>query len=258
MANMRKASSMKDIGHLDMHYKRGVPKGHYSNPDINQERLDEDRQNFAPTRYQRDTKGNLILDSGGRPIEQKMTDYIKSTIDKIMDGKTLRKDAVKMISWVVDAPKNMSEEIKPRFFQATYDFLAKRYGDKSGLGEDVVLSCYWHKSETTDHIHFAFMPIIERPDGTKSFCAKEVVGRSELKSFHEDLEKHLVSLGICNKGDIKNGKTQRDSYGRALSVKELKMRDKKRERDTQTHSEKKSRWDSNNLERTTDRKKGRW
>ena len=259
MANMLKLSSMKDIGHLDMHYKRGVPKGHYSNPDIDQERLDDDRFNFAPTRYLKDTEGNLILDSEGRPIEQKMTDYIKSTIDRIMGGKTLRKDAVKMVSWVIDAPKTMAEEMKPEFFQETYNFLTERYGEKSGIGEDIVLSCYWHKSETSDHIHFAFMPIITRADGTKSFCAKEVVGRADLKSFHDDLENHMVDLGICKKGDLKNGRTQRDSSGRALSVRELKLRDKTRERESKDHNDNKSRWDvSSSRIDGNERRKGRW
>ena len=258
MASMIKTSRMQDIGHLDKHYKRGVPKGHYSNTNIDQDRLDEDRQNFAPKRYQKDADGNLIKDSEGRPLEQKMTDYIKETIDRIMEGKTLRKDAVKMVTWVIDAPKNMSEEMKPKFFQETYDFLSKRYGEISGMGEDVVLSCYWHRSETTDHVHFAFMPILERPDGTKSFCAREVVGRAELKSFHKDLENHMVAKGICQKGDILNGKTKRDSTGRALSVRELKMQDRNRERENKDHNEKQSRWEPTTTRTIEKERKGRW
>ena len=259
MANMMKKSAFKDIGHLDMHYKRGVEKGHYSNLDIDQDRLDEDRHNFAPTRYQKDENGNFILDENGRRIEEKMTDYIKELIERVMDGKTLRKDAVKMVCWVVDAPKNMSEEMKPRFFQETYNFLTDRYGKKSGMGEDIVLSCYWHRSETSDHIHFAFAPIIDR-NGSKNFCAKEVVGREDLRTFHKDLEQHMIDLKICNKGDILTGSTIRDSNGRALSVRELKARDKVRERSEVAHADTNaSRWQrSNENNRTIDRGNGRW
>ena len=75
MSNMRKFSAMKDIGHLDEHYKRGVKKGHYSNPDIDQDRLDEDHINFAPTRYKKDAAGELVLDENtGRPVEMRMTE----------------------------------------------------------------------------------------------------------------------------------------------------------------------------------------
>ncbi len=219
MANMLKKSSMQDIGHLCAHYERSVEKGHYSNTDIDEDRISEDNINFAPTRYRTDESGNRI------PIKQ--TDYLKETIDDIMGDKKLRKDAVKMICWVVDAPKRFTDDMKPLFFQETYNFLVDRYGSKAGIGEDIVLSCYWHKSEKTDHIHFSFMPILDR-DGKKTFCAKEVVGREDLRTFHTDLEQYLIEKNICRKGDILNGKTIKDSYGRALSVRELKTRDRER------------------------------
>lgn len=257
MANMMKVSMMKDIGHLDMHYKRGVPKGHYGNPDIDQDRLDEDRINFAPTRFQKDENGDFILDTDGNRIEQKMTERIKEEMTKIetATGRAIRKDAVKMVCWVIDAPKDMSNEDKPRFFQETYNFLTERYGAKSGMGEDVCLSCFWHRSESTDHIHFAFMPIIER-NGHRSFCAKEVVGRDDLKTFHTDLENRLMELGICHKGDILNGNTIRDSNGRALSVRELKAQGYNHSRSERAHTNN-SRW-SNNNNSNIERKTGRW
>lgn len=208
---MKKFSDMKDIGHLCSHYERSVAKGHYGNPDIDEERLEEDKTNLAPDRG-------------------KQTDYIKAKIEEIMDGRTLRKDAVRMCCWIVDAPANLPEEIKPAFFQATYNFLIDRYGTKSGMGEDVCISAYIHKSETTDHIHFAFLPVVER-NGQKSFCAKEAVGRDDLKTFHEDLARKMEEEGICKKSDILNGATQRDASGRALSVRELKkQRNIERER----------------------------
>lgn len=202
MANVRKFSDMRDIGHLCAHYERSVKSGHYSNPDIDKERLEEDHTNLAPDRG-------------------KQTSYIKAKIEEIMDGRTLRKDAVRMCCWVVDAPKGLPEEKKETFFQTVYDFLVDRYGTKSGMGEDVCISAYIHKSETTPHLHFAFLPVVER-NGKKSFCAKEAVGREDLKTFHEDLAKKLEEEGICQRSDILNGKTQRDANGRALSVKELK------------------------------------
>lgn len=202
MANVKKFSDMRDIGHLCAHYERSVANGHYGNKDINEERLEEDKKNLAPDRG-------------------KQTSYIKAKIEEIMNGRKLRKDAVRMCCWVVDVPKGLPEEKKEAFFKTVYDFLVERYGTKSGMGEDVVISAYLHKSETTDHIHFAFLPVVER-NGKKSFCAKEAVGREDLKTFHEDLAKKLEEEGICQRSDILNGKTQRDANGRALSVKELK------------------------------------
>lgn len=229
MANMRKFSDMKDIGHLCAHYERSVESGHYSNPDIDQSRISDDRTNLAPDRG-------------------KQTDYIKNQIEAIMGDRTLRKDAVRMCCWIVDAPAQLPEERKAEFFKETYDFLIDRYGTKSGMGEDVCISAYIHRSETTDHLHFAFLPVVER-EGTKTFCAKECVGRDDLSSFHHEYAAHMEKLGICKASDILNGKTQRDASGRALSVKELKRNrtiERERSRD---------RW---NGQIDTERKIGRW
>jgi len=232
MANMQKYSSMKDIGHLCAHYERSVEVGHYSNPDIDQNRLHEDRQNLAPDR-------------------EKQTDYIKKQIDEIMDGRTLRKDAVRMCCWIVDAPQNMPDAKKPEFFQESYNFMVDRYGTKSGMGEDVVVSAYIHKSETTEHIHFAFVPVVER-GGVKSFCAKECVGRDDLKTFHEDLARHLENKGICRREDILNGKTRKDANGRAYSVKELKRMDY-RNREHERVADSGNRWNNKEIQRNYDR-----
>lgn len=228
MANVKKFSDMKDIGHLCAHYERSVANDNYGNKDIDKNRLEEDRENLAPNRG-------------------KQTDYIKQKIEEIADGKTIRKDAVRMCCWVVDTPKNLPEEKYQEFFRETYDFLVDRYGTKSGMGEDVCISAYIHKSETTEHMHFAFLPVIEKA-GVKKLCAKECVGRDDLKTFHEDLGKRLEDKGICKKTDILNGKTQRDANGRVLTVKELK-RNRTFERDRT------DRWSGIN---NRDRKIERW
>lgn len=235
MANMRKFADMRAIGHLCAHYERSVAAGHYGNKDIDQSRLHDDRVNLAPDRG-------------------KQTDYINHQIAEVMDGRTLRKDAVRMCCWIVDAPATLPPEREPEFFKATYDFLAERYGSKSGMGEDCVISAYIHHSETTAHIHFAFLPVIER-NGQRTFCAKEVVGRADLASFHHDLGQYLEERGICKERDILNGKTQRDASGRALSVKEMKKnRQREREREQQRVTD---RW-THTDESMRDRERGRW
>lgn len=82
------------------------------------------------------------------------------------------------------------------------------------------------------------------------FCAKEAVGREDLKTFHEDLAKKLEEKGICQKSDILNGATQRDANGRALSVKQLK-RNRAIERDRKV-----DRWSTDR--NRTERKISRW
>lgn len=221
---------MEDIGHLCAHYERSVPSNHYGNKDIDIEKIKEDY--------------NLAPDRGSQ------TAYINEKINAICKGKKLRKDAVRMACWIVNAPVNLPEEKKESFFKNTYCFLIDRYGKKSGMGEDVCISAYVHKSETTDHIHFAFLPVIEK-NGTQRFCAKDCIDRQDLSSFHSDLGIFLEKSGICKKSDICNYKTKRDSSGKVLSVCELK-KERKMNRTRQI-----DRWGNHFEEKTMDRKRWR-
>lgn len=65
-----------------------------------------------------------------------------------------RKDVNVMVSWVVTAPKDLPEAEYKAFFQASYDFLQKRYGKEN------VVSAYVHMDEVTPHMHFAFVPVV--------------------------------------------------------------------------------------------------
>lgn len=209
MANVAKFS-IGDCGHVCAHFERSVAPGHYSNEDI-----DENK-----------TKNNYNLCNAERPGQ---VNYIKQKLNEIPHAN--RKDLVCMCSVVLDAPKSLPDNMHEAFFQKSYEFLVDRYGTVAGFTnkEDVVVSCYRHMDESTDHMHFAFLPVKGSPDGSQRFCAKEVVCREDLKTLHQDLEKHLRENGI--RAEILNGATQRDSMGRALSVREMKYRDHKLERD---------------------------
>ena len=215
------------LGHVCAHLERSVEPGHYGNKNIDQARLSEDCVNLAPTR-----EGGQIA-------------YIKQQTNAVMGFRTLRKDAVRMCCWVVTLPVNIPKEKEPIFFQAAYDFLVDRYGSKYGMGEDCVISAYIHQSESTPHLHFAFLPVIKR-NGSQTICAKEVVNRADLSTFHRDLAEYMDAKGICPKSDILNGKTKRDDTGRALTVKQLKRGEDDRWTRTRTN------------DRDRERERGRW
>lgn len=109
-----------------------------------------------------------------------------------------RKDVNVMASWVITAPKDLPEEEQRAFFEASYDFCKKRYGEEN------VVSAYVHMDEVTPHMHFAFVPIVQdkKRDGYK-VSAKEAVTREDLRTFHQDLSKHMeyvfgYDIGILN------------------------------------------------------------
>lgn len=122
-----------------------------------------------------------------------------------------RADVKILCDWVVTLPvedekfkrlkPEKQEKITKDFFQASYNFLESRYGHEN------VVSAYVHMDEKTPHLHFAFIPVTEdRKKGGFKVSAKEVLSRSDLKSFHTDLQKALRDRGIPL--DVLNGATK--------------------------------------------------
>ena len=99
-----------------------------------------------------------------------------------------RKDAVTMIDWVVTLPETLSEadeKAKMDFFRVSTAFLNARYGEQNLVG------AYLHFDETTPHLHYCFVPVVTDQDGTERLCAKQLMSRKELNSFHKELDKTL-------------------------------------------------------------------
>ena len=132
-----------------------------------------------------------------------------------------RKDVNVMVSWVVTAPKDLPEAEHKAFFQASYDFLKKRYGLEN------VVSAYVHMDEVTPHMHFAFVPVVRKFKEDKKnpyisteilkVSAKECVNRNDLKSFHEGLQLY-VERELGHKVSILNEATKEGNR----SIEELK------------------------------------
>lgn len=104
-----------------------------------------------------------------------------------------RKDVNVMCTWVLTVPKSLNPKEYERFFKAGYRFMERRYG------RDNVISAYVHMDEpdAMPHMHFAFVPVLHDVEkGIDRLCAKKVVNRRDLKSFHNDLEAYMSrSLG---------------------------------------------------------------
>jgi len=126
-----------------------------------------------------------------------------------------RKDVNVMCSWVVTAPAGIAGTDNERaFFEETCRFLSDRYGAEN------VVSAHVHKDEITPHLHFAFVPVVEdKKKGHLKVSAKEAVNRADLKTFHTDLDHHLLqTLGDRYPGGVLNEATKEGNR----SIEELK------------------------------------
>lgn len=186
-------------GHLCAHFDRGANS--IGNENINPE-LTKYNYNLGPT----------------RDISQ--GDFIRKRCGEVQCMN--RKDVKVMCSWVVTVPKNLAPADHHRFFLETYKFLIDRYG-----GEKNVVSSFVHMDESTPHMHFAFVPVVaDRRKGVDKVSAKECISRSDLKTFHTDLEKHLATcfgreLGVLN-GATKDGNKSIEELKRGQASKDIR------------------------------------
>lgn len=118
-----------------------------------------------------------------------------------------RKDVNHCACWIVTLPAELKEKTiaeQRLFFEKTYEFLIDRYG-----GEKNVITATVHNDETTPHMHFAFVPtMFDAKRGMDKVCAKKVVSRKDLSSFHGDLDNFLkVEISHIYQSGILNDKT---------------------------------------------------
>lgn len=146
--------------------------------------------------------------------------YYKQKIDEIAEetrqrtGKNIRKDAVTLCSWVVTRPTDIPEERQEEFFKGVYDWFAKRYG------EDNIVTAAVHNDETTPHMHFQFVPIIEK-NGVRKLCAKELETQRTLGTVHQKLQADLERSMGCKVG-LLNGATDKGNKSVMQLKSELK------------------------------------
>lgn len=149
---------------------------------------------------------NIDLSKSEKNVIYKKCDY--KDIDKYIDDNNIyvygkngkHKDKINYLcSVVVHYPKNCAMP-ENQFFETMNKVLTKKFGNCMGA---VV-----HYDEDTPHLHFLFMPVVyDKKNNRKKLCAKEVVNREMLQSFHSDIENDLKKMGYDVK--LQNGKEER-------------------------------------------------
>lgn len=192
------------IGRLTQHFERKVnDMGEhikYGNQDIDLGKTHEN-YNLAPDR------------------QQGQVNFIRERCHELDCLK--RADVNVMASWIVTLPKDFPQEQERQFFEQSYKFLEKRYGEKN------IVSAYVHKDESTPHLHFSFVPAVYDPKKDKEkVSAKECINKKDLLTFHKDLSKHMEKhfgrdIGIINEA-TKDGNKSIDELKRQSAADRLK------------------------------------
>lgn len=190
------------VGNMFDHYARG------------RENVERSNQNIDPTRTH--LNYNLAPEHQGGQVG-----FLRQRLSQVKVQN--RADVNVFCDWIVTIPKDFLQEcpeLEEKFFKSVYHFLEKRYGEEN------VISAYVHKDEVTPHIHFAFVPVVpDKKRGGFKVSAKERLTRSDLQSFHQDLNLYLIGtmkqvIPILNQA-TKDGN---------LSIMELKRQTASKER----------------------------
>lgn len=129
----------------------------------------------------------------------------KELIEMIKNqGGRIRKDSVYMCSLIITLPKDFpkNKTLQEQFFKS-----AKRGLDEIH-GKDNCLSAWVHLDEAQPHMHYRFCPrMFDKEKKRYKLCAKEILNRNFLNSFHKDLSAYMEEeLGF--KVSILNGATK--------------------------------------------------
>lgn len=186
MAHVKKYT-MSTVGHMANHYGRS---------DVGQaaEYIIRGNENIDPNL----TPLNYNLAAEDQQLPQ--VDFIHKRMGEIRVQK--RADVNVLCDWVITQPKELPADRSRDFFESVYAFMRDRYGERN------VISAYVHMDETTPHMHFAFMPVVaDRRRGGEKLCAKELLTRKELQTFHNDLQ-NAVERDLGIEVHLLNGATQ--------------------------------------------------
>lgn len=165
---------------------------------------------------------NYNLAGDYQPMKQ--IDFIRQRLSEVKVQK--RSDVNVLCDWVVTAPKDLPAEDLEQFFKSTHAFLAGKYGKEN------VVSAYVHMDEATPHLHFAFIPVVpDKKKGGYKVSAKECITRSQLKSFHNELQRRLENelghpVSILNEA-TKEGNKSIAELKRGTATKKIQEAEKK-------------------------------
>lgn len=143
--------------------------------------------------------------------------------ERLSEIKVYKRDDVKVLcSWIVTLPTDGSikKDEERKFFESVHRFLQKKYGAENEICASV------HLDETTPHLHYAFVPVVEdKKTGGEKCCANDLITKKHLRTFHTELASAVSAdfggrrIGILKEETERLGKSQETYF---KSVDELK------------------------------------
>ncbi|QII27042.1 plasmid recombination protein, partial [Bacillus altitudinis] len=168
-------------------------------------------------------------------VNSKPIDYSekinKMIEERVTTGKAIRKDAVKVASFLVTSDSEYFQKLSPReerrFFESAYEFFVNEYGEKN------IAYAMVHKDEKTPHMHVGFVPITE--DGRLS--AKDFFGKKQqLVKLQDKFHDHMVREGFdLERGVSSDRKHVETAKYKALTFQQMEQEAREKYERTMRH-----------------------
>jgi hypothetical protein len=199
--------------------------------------------------------GNADIDTSRSYLNQDIIhgDMTELTNRLLQVSHQKRKDLVVCCGVVITLPAELhSSDLATQnsFFTHCTDFIKEKFGENN------IVYATIHHDETTPHVHIGFVPVTQKERKFRSkdkkgqtytqerVSAKEVVTRTMLNSFHNELDAYLTEK-LGQKISILTGKTEKN-----VSINELKERTATKCKEIEKSYDLKKEF-LNNLEETT-------
>ena len=128
---------------------------------------------------------NLTQDKEPIHTAEELKEYIKS----LGVTRKIKADAVLFDSVLIDVPADYDGDTR-EFFTVAYEALRHICCDDK---DERILQAPVHLDEKTLHMHFAFIPILEK-DGKVKLASKELTTRTFMRQLHPKVEQYMNEL----------------------------------------------------------------
>lgn len=148
--------------------------------------------------------------------------FLKKRLDEVyIFGRNGKKqnEIIRMCDWVITLPRSVKDGDERKFFENVYEFFSKKYGVEN------VVSAYVHNDETTPHLHFSFVPVVDDEKRGEKLCANDCVTRVDLQTIHKEVEAFISDkMGYSIEMYKVSSDDDREHEKRNKSIAELKAK----------------------------------
>ena len=151
-----------------------------------------------------------------------ITDFVALNVIERQKRK-FREDQVLMVDLIITQPEYLGQKCNKEFFDKCINVLNSDYVKSS----DFLYYAIHNDEQGQPHLHYSFMPFTKDKKGNDKLCAKEILTRDFLKTFHKEMEQK-TGYALTKDDNIKRNLSMQE-YQQKEEIKKQQERIKENE-----------------------------